>query len=127
MSVVSWICRPVISPNDVIQKIEMTLYNTQTRAQKQTNNGFCNTKEHLQCLSGFNSHLDWLDSQVPLLEQIICFLESSKMTKTKQFILVGLGSLDCKLSEIKDLHSKLNGTPSVRNSVFVIFPFLCLK
>ena len=64
---------------------------------------------------------------MPLLEQMICFLESSRMTKTKQFILVRLGFLDCKLSEIKDLHSILNWTPSVRKSLFVIFPFLCLK
>ena len=64
---------------------------------------------------------------MPLLEQMICFLESSKITKTKQFILVGMGFLDCKLSEIKDPHSILNWTPSVRNSLFVIFPIFMLK
>lgn len=32
--------------NDVMQKIEKTLDNTHTTKQKQTNNGFHNTKKH---------------------------------------------------------------------------------
>ena len=32
--------------NDVMQKIEKTLNNTHTTKQKQTNNGFHNTKKH---------------------------------------------------------------------------------
>lgn len=125
--VVSQMCRPVKSPNDAIQKIEKRLYNPQTTAQKQNKNGFCNTKNTCNVFLVSVLILIGQTLSVPLLEQMICSLESSKMTKTKQFILVGMGFLDCKLSEIKDPHSILNWTPSVRNSLFVIFPVLCLK
>ena len=44
--VVSWCRGRVLSLNDVIQMIEKTLNNTHTIKQKQTNNGFRDTKKH---------------------------------------------------------------------------------
>ena len=44
MMVVSWCCGRMQSSNDAIQKPEN---NTHTTTQKQTNNGFHDTKNHL--------------------------------------------------------------------------------
>ena len=41
-----WWFLGVADTNDVIQKIEKTLNNTHTTAQKLTNNSFRNTKKH---------------------------------------------------------------------------------
>ena len=48
--VLSWFCRWVQSPSDVIQSFGRAANNTHTTKQKRTNNGFRNTRKHAKFL-----------------------------------------------------------------------------
>ena len=45
----------VLSPNDIMQKIEKTLNNTHTSTEYLINNDFRNTKKHPQNATGFTN------------------------------------------------------------------------